>query len=131
VTTVPLFALQLAHRGTGLRQDPGNINTIIPNLLDNKEVFLHACATVAFALRAVADAVRTRTEKLPYYRVHSVWCGPENVNHSALNPKSSSRLIFVPARCKSPFLAGKAPDLTTQRDCQLLHLNCTCLRLDL
>jgi hypothetical protein len=44
----------------------------IPNLLDNKEVFLHACATVAFALRAVADAVRTRTEKLPYYRVHSV-----------------------------------------------------------
>jgi hypothetical protein len=45
---------------------------LIPNLLDNKEVFLHACATVAFALRAVADAVRTRTEKLPYYRVHSV-----------------------------------------------------------
>jgi hypothetical protein len=44
----------------------------IPNLLDNKEVFLHACATVAFALRAVADAVRTRTEKLPHYRVHSV-----------------------------------------------------------
>jgi 3-oxoacyl-[acyl-carrier-protein] synthase III len=46
---------------------------VIPNLLDNKEVFLHACATVAFALRAVADAVRTRTEKLPYYRVHSVY----------------------------------------------------------
>jgi hypothetical protein len=45
----------------------------LPNLLDNKEVFLHACATVAFALRAVADAVRTRTEKLPYYRVHSVY----------------------------------------------------------
>jgi hypothetical protein len=44
----------------------------LPNVLDNKEVFLHACATVAFALRAVADAVRTRTEKLPYYRVHSV-----------------------------------------------------------
>jgi hypothetical protein len=44
---------------------------VLPNLLDNKEVFLHACATVDFALRAVADAVRTRTEKLPYYRVHS------------------------------------------------------------
>jgi hypothetical protein len=37
-----------------------------------RKFFLHACATVAFALRAVADAVRTRTEKLPYYRVHSV-----------------------------------------------------------
>jgi hypothetical protein len=45
--------------------------------ISNKEVFLHACATVAFALRAVADAVRTRIEKLPYYRVHSVaaWKG--------------------------------------------------------
>jgi hypothetical protein len=31
-----------------------------PNLLDNQEVFLQASATVAFALRAVADAVRTR-----------------------------------------------------------------------
>jgi hypothetical protein len=39
---------------------------------ESTQFFLHACATVAFALRAVADAVRTRTEKLPYYRVHSV-----------------------------------------------------------
>jgi hypothetical protein len=59
--------------GWGSRQLQGMSDKVaIPNLLDNKEVFLHACATVAFALRAVADAVRTRTEKLPYYRVHSV-----------------------------------------------------------
>jgi hypothetical protein len=58
--------------GPTLNHVPGCVCTAVPNLLDNKEVFLHACATVAFALRAVADAVRTRTEKLPYYRVHSV-----------------------------------------------------------
>jgi hypothetical protein len=68
--------------------DTGHIEVVkLPNVLDNKEVFLHACATVAFALRAVADAVRTRTEKLPYYRVHSVlvesW--PEGVREREMN----------------------------------------------
>jgi hypothetical protein len=62
----------ITYLATVVRTNCALVNVDIPNLLDNKEVFLHACATVAFALRAVADAVRTRTEKLPYYRVHSV-----------------------------------------------------------
>jgi hypothetical protein len=67
----------------------------VPNLLDNKEVFLHACATVAFALRAVADAVRTRTEKLPHYRVHSV------VRMCAVVPYNS-RIIKLPLTSGKP-----------------------------
>jgi hypothetical protein len=47
----------------------------IPNVLDNKEVFLYACA-----LRQPPRAVRkppwrTRSKKLPYYRVDSVVVG--------------------------------------------------------
>jgi hypothetical protein len=41
-------------------------------LIDNKEVFLYACA-LRQPPRAVRKPLwRTRTKKLPYYRVHSV-----------------------------------------------------------
>jgi hypothetical protein len=63
---------QLQLRPTGWRSSLTTVIPRIPNVLDNKEVFLYACA-----LRQPPRAVRkppwrTRAKKLPYYRVDSV-----------------------------------------------------------
>jgi hypothetical protein len=63
---------QLDSGTSGPPEDRTRLALWIPNVLDNKEVFLYACA-----LRQPPRAVRkppwrTRAKKLPYYRVDSV-----------------------------------------------------------
>jgi hypothetical protein len=54
-------------RGTSPRTPQKRwLSRSLAKLLDEKAFFLQACATVAFALREVAEALRTHVKKMPY-----------------------------------------------------------------
>jgi hypothetical protein len=57
-------------RGTSPRTPQKRwLSRSLAKLLDEKAFFLQACATVAFALREVAEALRTHVKKMPFRRV--------------------------------------------------------------